>query len=379
MGICDNGRRAPREAVEAAVLERLRLDLLIPDLLEPCLQAYRDEASRALAEHEARVEQGAGRLKEVEKQIANLIGQLSGMSETSYAQPLMMQQLETLGAEQKRLERERKLKPRALGPALDADSVVARLKATIDELRQALSGDDREAVRSRELIRALIDRIVVSPIPGTHVDGRGAGPVWITVEGRLGQLLGLADIPINRDIQHDSRTETSLDDSILTYRITFRLAYDDPRLAQVYSDVAVVSDLLDAAQTPVSTRKMSDALHTAPIVAVAAELIDDGRAVRKRRSRDETRLDLRVRNVQNYFIQRGLARNVKGTQAKSGWVWNYVRVSDEEWLTRAYAAEPTPIPKLLRQKPRDPNTIVTIGRAGNGLDGATRAWASIGG
>jgi hypothetical protein len=92
-----------------------------------------------------------------------------------------------------------------LGPALDTDTIVARIGATLDNLQQALGRDDREASRAHELVRGLVDKLALTPTPGSKADGRGAGDMTVTVEGPLAALIDLADLSIDRVAKHGHR------------------------------------------------------------------------------------------------------------------------------------------------------------------------------
>jgi DNA invertase Pin-like site-specific DNA recombinase len=318
-GICNNSRRVPREQVEDAVLERVKAHLLLPELLEPCLEAYRAEAERAFAEHSVNADQGRRRLKDVEQRINNLVGQLGDPKESPFAKKVVMEEIDRLESERQRLEREAKREPRPVGPALDAVSVVNALKTKLNQFRTSLELDDREAARARESLRDLVEEIVISPAPGTAVDGRGAGPVMITVRGRLAELLALSDIPINRNIQHEPRTETLLDSSIIGFKFSFALDYRDPRRRQVFADLPVLAHVLDHADAPATSAMLLDALA------------ENGRLIE---GSDRTPDD-RLRYALEFLSTTGQARAVRIGPSKSGWVWNSIGLSDASWKARA--------------------------------------------
>jgi site-specific DNA recombinase len=250
MGVCDNRRRVPRQAVEETVLDHIKQHILSTDLLEPSLAAYREEADHALAEHALRTEGDAVRLKEIDQRIVNLSTQLGGTSEASFASQIVLQEIDRLGAEKTRLEHQARLAPGPLGPALEAGAVVERIRATLDDLQQALEGDDREAVRARELVRGLVERVTMRPTPGSIEDGRGAGDLTLTVEGPLAALIDLADLNINRVAKYEHRPTFVLDNATTAYRFSFVLAWRNPRLDAVFADLPLVSKLLDEADVP---------------------------------------------------------------------------------------------------------------------------------
>ena len=77
-GICTKTRRVFRESLEITVVERIRLHLLSSGLLEPSLEAYREEVLRANAESKARNSIVTEQLNEVAQRIRNLTDRLAG-------------------------------------------------------------------------------------------------------------------------------------------------------------------------------------------------------------------------------------------------------------------------------------------------------------
>ena len=348
-GACTNSRRVERQDVEETILERLKAHLLGPELLEPCLSEYRTEAQRAAVEYAGRAELGQARLKEIEQRIANLVGQLGDANGTSFAGRVMMQEIDRLEGERQRLEREAKQKPPALAPVLDAHSVAGRIGATLEQLRTALESDDREAARAREVLRSLIAGIVISPIPGSEVDGRGAGPVMITVHGRLAELLGLADITVDRAIQHGYRTEASLDGRTLGFRFSYLLFRHDPRTRQTFADLPVLSRVLDRALVPAPRRAFLEALAEADVVVEGAEV----------RSLEE-----RLRYALEHLSSKGYARAISAG-SRSGWVWAHIPLSDQAWKARALHPHPETLPPLMRRAEPPEAMVVVIGASAN--------------
>jgi len=115
-GVCDNTRRAPRVAVEQSVFDRLQKHLLSAGLLEPCIDAYREEAERSRVEYEARCQSDQSRLQDVDQRIANLVAQLGGMRDTGYASQMLAVELDRLGAEKAVLEKRSKVRHVAAVP-----------------------------------------------------------------------------------------------------------------------------------------------------------------------------------------------------------------------------------------------------------------------
>ncbi len=332
-GTCDNRRRVAREDLEDLVLRGLKGRLLKPELIEPYLAEYRAEIERANAELAARTEAGAAHLKEVERQIANIMDTVRDGRVQGLAGELMMKELERLEAERQRFERQTKVKPRPAPAPLEAEAVVARLDAMLDDLRLALAGDDREAARARDTLRGLIERVTISPIELDRIDKRGQGPVRVTVEGPLSGLVDRADD--NGVILHSSHPGRTLDPATGSFRYYVDYVPEDNRLdAQTYADLSVFARLLDDADVPVTRRKIIHAL-------VQADGYDPDWTPDYG---PNSPFVLRALNVIRYLKKAGDVRAVALDPARSGHVWNHIQRSDDDWKARAMAA-PAPVPE----------------------------------
>ena len=331
-GTCDNRRRVAREDLEDLVLSGLKGSLLKAELIEPYLAEYRAEIDRANAEQVSKAEAGVARLKDLERQIANIMDQVREGQLKGLAAELMMQELERLETERQRFERQSKVKPRPAPPVMEAETVIARLDSTLDDLRTALAGDDKEARRAREFFRGLITGVTISPIEVARIDKRGQGPVRVTVEGRLASLVDLADD--NGVIQYPSHPGTTLDPATVSFRYYIDYIPQDDRLdAQTYADLFLVAHLLDDTDVPLTRRAIVDAIALAdgydpdwtPDYGPGGPLM------------------LRALNATRYLRKTGDIRAIRLDPARTGFVWNHIDRTDEDWSARAMAA-PAPIP-----------------------------------
>jgi site-specific DNA recombinase len=347
-GICTNSRRVEREVVEERVISRIAEHLLAPELLEPCLAEYRAEAERAMAEYEARSSRSKLRLSELDRTIATLFNQLGSPEASAYVTQAIMRQLDMLEAERQRLEREMKDKPPTPGPALEAGAITETLKVRFRALCAMLGSQDRAAAQSVEVLRSLIERIVLEPVPDTAVDGRGAGPLRITVYGRLAELIELAEIPADRIIQPHPRTTTWLAGSVVGFRFSFTIPYENPRSNQTLADLPVVAQALDEQWKPVPKSALVEAL------AKGGTTSDPGR-VRK--------LEARVRYALEHLERMGEVRAIQAGP-QSGWVWNHYGLTDAEWKAQARSPEPE---QLLRRRATPPGAVVVVIGASGGL------------
>lgn len=332
-GTCENRRRVAREDLENLVLRGLKGRLLKPELIEPYLAEYRAEIERANAELAARTEAGVAHLKEVERQIANILDTVRDGRVQGLAGELMMKELDRLEAERQRFERQTKVKPRPTPAPLEADAVIARLDAMLDDLRSALAGDDREAARARDTLRGLIERVTLTPIELERIDKRGQGPVRVTIEGPLSALVDLADDA--GVILHSSHPGSTLNPATVSFRYYIDYIPEDNRLdAQTYADLSVFARLLDDADVPVTRRTIIDAL-------VQADGYDPDWTPDYG---PNSPFVLRALNVIRYLKKAGDVRAVALDPARSGHVWNHIQRSDDDWKARAMAA-PAPVPE----------------------------------
>ena len=95
------------------------------------------------------------------------------------------------------------------GDGLESQLSFSTLGSLLDDLGNALTGPERDAARARDIIRSFITKISVVPLEVEgREDGRGVGPVRITVEGSLTQLLDQASA--DRMIQRRESTSATL-------------------------------------------------------------------------------------------------------------------------------------------------------------------------
>ena len=197
MGICTNNRRAVVADVENAVLRGLQGHLLTPALLEPYVAEYQAELERQLRDDRAGAEDGAARVIELQVHIDNLLSQMMHFKPDAPGAAALAQKIDALSGEKVELERQALRKPRPLAVMTTRD-VAERIQAQFVTLREQLSGSELEAARARQILRSIIDKVIIAPVETDRQDGRGCGPVRLTVHGKMTQLLTLADAEIGR-------------------------------------------------------------------------------------------------------------------------------------------------------------------------------------
>lgn len=315
VGACDNHRRVVPEDLERVVLEGLKGRLAQAHILQWFLPEYLQEAERAAQERGGKEVLQQARLAEVEGEIANLLRQVrTGAS--GYAAKLLNSNLESLGLEQERLSRELRAPKPPPPPPLDPEAATKKLHALLDDLGSALQGDERDAARARDIIRSFIQRITITPVaPDGRPDGRGCGPVRVTVEGAIQTLVDHA--LLDRKILHSRSAAAVQSHSSLVFRFYVDL---DRRLSPeqegVFADQAAVARLLEDAEAPLHYRQLVQTLAD-PDCELTAEAV----------SLLERRVDFAMR----YLKRNELVRSV-GKGAEATWVWNGAGLSDEEWL-----------------------------------------------
>ena len=215
MGVCSNSRGVQRLNVQAAVFEALRGRLLLPSIMPLLLTEYRREYLRAVECQKGRAETLAARQKEVAREIEKFMKLVRDAPPG--AASLYNDELERLARERKQLDQEGASPPLTQPLPMDDDAIIARVGEMLDNLSAALEGGQRDAARARDILRSFITRVVITPLDGESVDGRGSGPVRVTVEGRLAGLLGVSHLDYK--VQRGERTFLALNLVSLTFSV----------------------------------------------------------------------------------------------------------------------------------------------------------------
>ena len=318
LGICDNSRRVKREEVQNAVFDGLRHRVLLPHLLDQYVEEYRREYEAATAQLDNRAVTVEARQREIDRQIGNVLNLARMGASDTHAAALLHTELEQLAAEKKRLERESRKRPSAAPLSMEASEILQRLHVMLEDLGTALEGPERDAARARDILRKFITRVVVTPHDVLeNTDGRGCGPLRITVEGSLAALLGLASI--DRVVQRSDSPLPTLNPGKSTFR--FYIDLPNSSLSELtFADIAFVSRRLDEARAPLRKQDL--------IVAMEAGLSGAP-------ARHDTDAFHRVSNALKHLRRDGLIRPIVVGPNYTGWVWNDAVLTDEEWRERA--------------------------------------------
>src|SRR6185437_2688560 len=163
------------------------------------------------------------------------------------------------------------------------------------------------------------------------------GPVRLTVEGSLTQMLDLAEAHAGRVTLHASCPRFVQGGATLTFRFWVDLKGLDSRLVgEGYADIATISRLLDPGDVPVTKQRMLAAL-------AGGDVPED--------PDQRARLELRWRSTVDYLRHHKLAHGIMMGPEKSGYVWSHYPFTDAQWKARAnmiahHGQYPLPIIRL---------------------------------
>jgi hypothetical protein len=282
----------------------------------------------------------------VKQEIADTFALAKAANAKGHAAQLWNEELDRLGAQRKQLERELRQQPPTPSLSLETDAVIARLNALLDDVGTALIGPERDAARARDIVRSFVKEVVVTPVePEGRPDGRGAGPVRITVHGSLTELLGHA--ASDRVIQRRGSTLATLDLPTVAFEFWIDLNRDNSDVEGAYPDLAVFSRLLDDAYAPVATRALVEALND-----------------RRPPTTDELpSLENRARRAIFRLKEAAQIRAVRLTGGEAGWVWNDRAISDAQWQGQARQPDPPKADPIVRMfAPEAAVVVVTPNR-----------------
>ncbi len=178
-GTCDNRKTLKRIDLEERVLGGLRERLMAPDMIRTFVETFQEEAKQDRRSTEVGRTKAEQELAKVTREIDNLVDAIAqGMF-----QPSMKAKIELLEARKVELERVLSTLPRdepvILHPGL-ADVFAKKVETLIGSLN-----DPDLKTEAGELVRSLIDRIILTPdadAPNGHV---------IALQGELAGILGL--------------------------------------------------------------------------------------------------------------------------------------------------------------------------------------------
>ncbi len=174
-GSCTNSRTITRAALETRMLDGLGERLMAPEVAAEAMRAYAEETNRLNRERRSSGEADRKTLAEVEKRLNEMV---TVIEEGGYSRSLMAR-LRELEAQQDELT------DRLSRAAVDLPDMHANVagiyRRKVERLAAALE-QPHERDEAAEAIRALIDRIVLTP-------GPKRGEIAATLHGDLGTIL----------------------------------------------------------------------------------------------------------------------------------------------------------------------------------------------
>lgn len=259
---CTNVRRTKREDLEAAVLRGLEHYLLREDLLDMVVPDYRKQAEEAVAKQRDVINRAMSRVGVLELKTANLRDQLSEMDSKSAAAGMLREDLVKAANELDAARRTVRQSEKQLPTPKSTAEIIASLKAAMPKLNELLNSNDVEAARAREKLRALFDDIIVQPYDDGYQDGRGAGPVVVTVTGWLDRLLEIGEEPVGRVFLSREGTTTCQDDATLQFFYSVVIANERSAAArQVTKDSTWIRKLLARQSQSILNRELTQRFY----------------------------------------------------------------------------------------------------------------------
>ena len=175
-GTCTNRKTIRRSEVESRVLDALRDRLMAPDLLAAFIEEYHAELRKGQCEAQIMRASNERQLAQVERQITQIVAAIAdGMYH-----PSMKEKMDGLEATKAQLTARRA----ELGepePVILHPGIAEIYKRKVADLQAALHGDG-DRPEAADLLRGLIDRIVIHPQSAGHD---------IDLHGQLAAILAL--------------------------------------------------------------------------------------------------------------------------------------------------------------------------------------------
>ena len=179
-GACLNKRSITTVELERRVLAGLKRNLLTPELIGRFARMLQKEIVHANLEREQGRMSSEHKLISLEARIRKIVRQIEDDDDTPRA---LVQRLKELEIEEERLRKE--LKGIPVAEVINLPANYAKIyKKAVGEIEQHLSGDD--AVRARETIRAVIEKVVIHPSSGRQQ------PLELELHGELFRMIEFA-------------------------------------------------------------------------------------------------------------------------------------------------------------------------------------------
>jgi site-specific DNA recombinase len=180
-GTCDNRHTIRRDTLEATVLEGLQRHLMDPMLCDLFCQEYTRHTNRLRGESNAQHQVDRTTLVKIDRELDRLVQALMDGVPASRVKDKMPD------LENRKAEIETRIKDAAENPVLIHPNMANYYRDQIGSLRESLA-DEHARVQATEIIRKLVDKIVVTPV--SVEEGRTS--LSIDLHGHLAGILSLA-------------------------------------------------------------------------------------------------------------------------------------------------------------------------------------------
>jgi len=190
-GICDNTRRVARSTLEKAVLETVSGPLLHPSLFNKYVREYQSECERLMAETGSQANALSRREVELDRKTQRLVGKVTNGEAEGAGGYLIMAEIHKLAGELDAVRAELKAVPTPLPPV--PIDLAERLRTQLKKLASEISGEGANATEARNSVRALIQKVIITPGDIPTKDKRGSGPLDIEIHGPIAALLSLSE------------------------------------------------------------------------------------------------------------------------------------------------------------------------------------------
>lgn len=162
-GTCASSRLIKMSDVEARVLSSLEKNLLAPEAVAAAVLAYREHAQELDGQRTSASDRLQAELTDVERKLARLLR----MVEDGHADPAIAgPRLNELAQQKRALAGQLSMRPDDAAPSVISDGGTSYRKI-VSELRAELGEGRAGTADAAALVRGMLNRIVVSPGPGT--------------------------------------------------------------------------------------------------------------------------------------------------------------------------------------------------------------------
>ena len=160
-GLCGNSRTITRRELESRVLDGLKTRLLAPDLVKEFVREFNAELERNRASAKAGVAARERKLADIDRRIGSMLKAI----EDGMYHPTMKERMAQLETERAALAAEAAHNQAANVEVLVHPNLPELYRRKVRELEQLLETDAARD-EARELIRSMIDRVVLTPREG---------------------------------------------------------------------------------------------------------------------------------------------------------------------------------------------------------------------